>query len=608
MTRDRGDNRPARAWLKLRGKLFLGSALLASTILVIAAWVINDQVVAQAREQVRAEVKALLPVYEAVWDEHARGLATLGRTMADSPVVKTIFGDPRASRDRETIRELVAGFGPELSARVDLIVICDGAGKVLFAELDGGATLEVGELAAARDAALGQTQKQGCALLGGRPFQMVLTPVVLHSGSAGQNYTLAVLGTGAELNREIAREIRQRAGSDVVFRVGGRCSASSLAPEAEAGLCAALSERPPGRAAPEEPVEVRAGGAPSFAFARPLLGFDGARLGEVVLLRSLADANRLFRNISNLLLLLWTLSIGAAFLLSYFVARRITRPIEALAAGARELGRGNYDYRLPADARDEIGQLARAFDQMRRSLRETQSELLKRERLATIGQMASSIIHDLRNPLAAIETAAEMLGRDGLEPARRVALLRSQARASQRMSAMLKELLEFSRGSYSLKREPHSLAALVARVLEEQGPAAAAALVEVEARIEAGLPVQVDVGRLRRVLENLCANALQAMPGGGRLAVSAGTRGARARVEVRDTGPGVPAAIREHLFEPFISHGKPGGTGLGLAIARSIVEAHGGEIGLDAAAGGGAAFYFELPLDSLDSDSHGEVP
>ena len=109
------------------------------------------------------------------------------------------------------------------------------------------------------------------------------------------------------------------------------------------------------------------------------------------------------------------------------------------------------------------------------------------------------------------------------------------------------------------------------------------------------------------MLENLFDNALQAMPGGGRLAVSAGTRGARARVEVRDTGPGVPAAIREHLFEPFVNHGKPGGTGLGLAIARSIVEAHGGEIGLDAAADGGAAFYFELPLDHLDSDSHGEV-
>jgi signal transduction histidine kinase len=234
---------------------------------------------------------------------------------------------------------------------------------------------------------------------------------------------------------------------------------------------------------------------------------------------------------------------------------------------------------------------------MRQSLKHSQAELLKRERLATIGQMASSVIHDLRNPLATIETAAEMLARDRLPPDRRATLLASQTRASQRMNGMLNELLEFSQGNYLLRRERHSLPALIGRVVHELGAPAAGSGVRILAQAPEELLVSMDLERMRRVLENLCMNSIQAMPSGGVVSIRAAARGAWARVEVQDTGPGVPAQIRERLFEPFVSHGKPGGTGLGLAIAHSIVAAHGGAIGLDPTADRGAVFYIELPLD-----------
>jgi signal transduction histidine kinase len=455
----------------------------------------------------------------------------------------------------------------------------------------------VAELVAARAVAVSQKPRQGFAIFGGRLFQLSLTPILLQSGSDEYHNTLAVLGTGLELSRGVAQEIRKRIHSDIVFLTSDRIYASSLEPEAEADVAETVAALEVNRAEAARPVEVRVGGQFSLAFSRQLSGFEEQRVGQVVVLRSLADAGRLFRSISNLLLLLWTVSIAAAFGFSFLIARRITRPIEALMAGTREFGRGNYDYEVKAGAQGELGELASAFDQMRRSLKQTQAELLRRERLATIGQMAGSIVHDLRNPLATVSTAAEMLNRNALPPERRRTLLDSQLRAVQRMHAMLRELLDFTRGSYDLKLERQSLISLVERAVQGIGANGARPGITIETNIPADLSVRVDAEQLGRVFENLLTNAIEAMPDGGRVSLRAEKFGERVRIDVIDDGPGVPAEIRERLFEPFVSHGKLGGTGLGLAIAQSIVEAHGGSISLETNVERGADFYLTLPLD-----------
>jgi signal transduction histidine kinase len=310
----------------------------------------------------------------------------------------------------------------------------------------------------------------------------------------------------------------------------------------------------------------------------------------------LAEAGKFFRSISNLLLLLWTLCIAAAFVLSFLVARRMTQPMEVLMIGTREFGRGNYDYEIKADAHGELGELAGAFEQMRRSLKDTQAELLRRERLAAIGQTAGSIVHDLRNPLATISTAAEILSRDGLDPERCRSLLDSQLRAAQRMQTMLRELLDFARGSYDLKLECHCLVVLVERAIQGVSRYAEQMGVVIETEISTELSITADVERMRRVFENLLTNSIQAMPEGGRVSIKAASNPDHVRIDVIDNGPGVPSEIRDRLFEPFVSDGKSGGTGLGLAIARSIIEAHGGTINLEADVDEGVDFSIKLPL------------
>ncbi len=591
---------------KLRNQLFISSALLASALLGIVAWVINSQVIGQVRQQVQAEVETLLPLYDVVWEEHARRLATLGATMIDSPIVKEIFGSPAASHDRRTLHEMVVDVSGDNIKSGDLFLAADGAGQVFYIEQWGGVStepdqlLEIRHLDAARAAGESQRRSHGFTMIGNRLFQLALTPLTTHSGSAEFNNTMAVIGTGEEVNRAMAGEIKLRMHSEIVFLVAGKLHASSLATDKEQAAFQAIQAGDFSRSSSGRPVEVNLGGELYLVFAKQLTDFDGKQIGQVFVLRSLAEAGRLFRAISNRLLVLWTLAILAALGLSYLIAGRITHPLEKLVVSAKELGQGNYDVVVPSGAHGEVAQLASAFDQMRHSLRQTQAALLKNERLATIGQMASSIIHDLRNPLATISTAAEVMKNDGLSTVRRQTMIETQLRASTRMNSMLSELLDFSRGSYRLNPQRLSLAAVIQRSLQELGAQFSQLGVELQADVPEDIMLDADDEKLGRVLENLLINSFQAFQQAeqrsGTVQILATSEPTGVRIDLKDDGPGIPYSIRERLFEPFISSGKIGGTGLGLAIARGIVEAHGGKIRL-ADSEIGAHFVIQLPFE-----------
>jgi signal transduction histidine kinase len=582
--------------VKLRDKLFMSYALLSVAILLAAAWVIDRQVVEQARRQVREEMKSSLPLYDAVWEEQSGRLSALAMAMAGSPIAKTIFGDPRASRDAETIRQMLADFGPQLSRDVDLVVITDGGGDVVFVENRDSGHTRLRRLASAR--AVAETQKPGESfeLLDGRFFHLALSPVVSHSGSAEIDTTLVVLIAGSELDRGMAQILKQRARSEVLFFTDRSLYSSSLDPQTETIAAGTLLATAADTAGRSEPAEVSIAGEGSFAFARRLASLDGGFAGHVVVLHSFRRAGELFHAISRRLVFIGTIGIVLVLLISYYIARRITQPIESLAVGVREIGKGNYEHPIDTAPDGEIGQLASAFEQMRLSIRQGQAALLRSERLATIGQMASGIIHDLRSPLAAMSTAAEVFARTELPPGKRQVLAASQLQASRRMESMLKELLEFGRGRYALQFERRELAPLIGAIAHETVASDSVWGVTSEIRVPDRIFVRVDIERIRRLFGNLLVNSVQAMPDGGTIRIRAAVVGQRVRVHVADTGTGIPAQLRNRLFEPFASHGKPGGTGLGLAVAGSIAEAHGGSLSLTSDVGQPAEFCVELPL------------
>ena len=239
--------------------------------------------------------------------------------------------------------------------------------------------------------------------------------------------------------------------------------------------------------------------------------------------------------------------------------------------------------------------------------RETERQLHEREsRLAAIGQMTSSVVHDLRNPLTLVKGYADLAhalavrGGDAATIARELETVRSE---SDRLRRMIEEILDFARGGsprLALETVP------AGRFLDEALQPLAADLRErgietqLDLRLDSGLQITLDRDRIQRVLENLVINAREALAPWGRekrIAIRARTEGNFLAVRVADSGPGLPQEAVDHLFEPFATNGKKQGTGLGLVTVRNLVKAHGGDVRVETRAPeGGAAFTVVLPL------------
>jgi signal transduction histidine kinase len=286
------------------------------------------------------------------------------------------------------------------------------------------------------------------------------------------------------------------------------------------------------------------------------------------------------------------MSVG--FALTYLLARRIVEPVEQLDRAAAEVARQNYAIEVPVRGEDELGRLARTFNTMCASIRQAREDLIRQERISTIGRLSGSIVHDLRNPLAAIYGGAEMLVDVDLPPANVKRLASNIYRASRRMQELLQDLLNVSRGKGSapemcrLREVASAACEALATGAEQQGVMLA---LEIPAEIE----VPLERSRVERVFANLIGNALEAMAGGGEVRITAEMQDGAAVVHVEDTGPGIAHEIRAQLFQPFVSAGKRNGLGLGLALSRQTVLDHGGDMWVESAQGHGARFSFRLP-------------
>jgi signal transduction histidine kinase len=225
-------------------------------------------------------------------------------------------------------------------------------------------------------------------------------------------------------------------------------------------------------------------------------------------------------------------------------------------------------------------------------------EVVRKEKLSLIGEMASSLMHDLRSPVQVILSAIDLvrMTHSDAETADCCAKMEVQC---DRLVAMAGELLEFSRGETKLRLERTDTSALMRQFLafneEVFRPVGVTFSVEDEPA-----EIEVDSMRLQRVLQNLTSNAVQALNGkpGGRIDVRAWVRDSMLHLSVRDNGSGIPAAIKDRIFDPFVTHGKTGGTGLGLAIVSNVVAAHRGKISFETQAGQGTEFLIRLPQDS----------
>ena len=221
------------------------------------------------------------------------------------------------------------------------------------------------------------------------------------------------------------------------------------------------------------------------------------------------------------------------------------------------------------------------------------TELMRSERLSLVGTMANSIIHDLKNPIQAIQSCSELIAMRSSNPDI-VEFTDIMLKAVGQMTDMAQELLDFARGQTSLQKQPHAPKSVFAEfdsLLVRMLPANVHILREVHYSDE----ISVDFGRFVRVLLNIAKNAIEAMPSGGVLRISLRQTGANAIFSIADTGTGIPADLMAKIFEPFVTYGKSKGTGLGMAIAKSVIESHDGNIAIRSKIGIGTTVEISVP-------------
>ena len=292
--------------------------------------------------------------------------------------------------------------------------------------------------------------------------------------------------------------------------------------------------------------------------------------------------------------------------LAYLLAGSMTAALARIRAGAERIAEGDLRTRIAVDSRDELGELADDLNAMATRLaavaqQERRMEQSRRELIAAVS-------HDLRTPLAAIRATIEAIV-DGVvtdeETIRRY--LRTMHDGTKELSRLIDDLFDLSRieaGALTLAPAPTAVADLVSDTLERMRPQAAARGVTLDGFAEANLPlVPLDARHIGRVLTNLVDNALRHTPAMGRVEVAVQVEGAGVRVDVVDTGEGIPPGDLPNLFERFYRGEKSrsrehGGAGLGLAISKGLVEAHGGTIWAENIHPHGARFSFTLPVDS----------
>lgn len=297
---------------------------------------------------------------------------------------------------------------------------------------------------------------------------------------------------------------------------------------------------------------------------------------------------------------LFAIALGV---LASILAVRLLRPIRTLTEAAVRVGRGDYSEEVPTDAKDDVGVLAREFNRMSASLRareielrEKQEALLRSDKLATVGRMATQIAHEIRNPLSAIglntELLAEEIAGSGSEEALR--LCEAIAKEVDRLEDVTEQYLRFARPMQThLARD--DVGALVRDLAHFVGPELEAFGIELRLEIPDSLMADIDEPQLRQALLNLIRNAREAMPSGGTLTLGARpVEGGGVEITIADTGEGMSEDAVGRIFEPFFTT-KKSGTGLGLSLTQQIVQQHGGRLECESEPGRGTTFRVLLP-------------
>ncbi len=329
----------------------------------------------------------------------------------------------------------------------------------------------------------------------------------------------------------------------------------------------------------------------------PVRDHSGEIVGILYVGARLSTFEALQHTFRSRMIVIALICTALAAILSVPISNAIVRPIVSLAKATSRLAQGDMNIRVEVRGSGELAVLSEAFNRMVTTLQETQQELLRKEKLASMGQLAAGIAHEINNPLGTIQLFADAMYKEASEEDPHRKDLTMIIREARRCKKIVADLLNFAR-QQEISAQEIDLHAIMDRVLESMKMLPDLETIKVARNYDASLPkIQADENQMHQLLSNLIKNAIDAMPDGGVLTLS--TRALDhdwVEFTVEDTGVGIPKENLGHLFEPFFTTKGPGkGTGLGLAISYGIVKIHRGQIRVQSEEGKGTAFVITLP-------------
>jgi len=438
------------------------------------------------------------------------------------------------------------------------------------------------------------------------PDETALALVAVRALPAGAR-ALHVAG-GRRLDRKFLQSLVLPPGMRVLLY-------ENLQPEVSGRHLIAAEDDPP-EAAPLEPLIARViqdrreardaiewPDGPETVDALPLAGPDGPVLGVLLVGSSGRELAALVRRIRWSGVGFGAVAIAFGFLLSFLVSARVTRPVEQLAGAARAVADGDWDVQVDnVRTTGEIKVLADAFDTMTRQLVDHRDRLVQAERVAAWRELARRLAHELKNPLFPLRITIDNLRRARtLSPAEFDEVFEESLTTLQtgvgNLNTVIGRFSDFAKmpapefAQVSINELVEQSVALFRAQLAAPGHPPVTVKLELDPAVGT---IRADGEQVRRVVQNLLLNAIDAMPEGGELRIATARVNGVVRIDVADTGQGLGEEERSRLFTPYYTT-KQHGTGLGLAIVQSVVTDHRGKIWVDSEPGRGATFHIELP-------------
>ncbi len=568
--------------LRLRTQLLIATVLLIGALTSASLLIVRYTVRAQVDEQVRDGISRSIQAFKSVQRQREPQLSRSAALLAELPTLKALM-----TTDAPTIQDGATPFF-RLSLS-DLMVLSDSNGKVMALHVSRpGWSKTAAEQHLRED--INKASSANWWYDQGRLFWVFLRPIT--AGSGVDERQLGLIAVGYQVDDSFAEQLARVAGGQIALSSSSDVIATTLAPADENGFKGWISTKQ-SQDAGSQTVRLASG---EYEVASVLLQESLPTPVRCYVLLPLAQTNQFLQHLNRTIFFLGVAAILFSAILFTVISRAITRPLDNLVAGVRALASGDYAYSITPRGSSEIAELGHAFSSMRTRLLESQMHRIEAERIAALGRTASSISHDLRHYLSAVVANAEFLYEAKTNDADREEIYQEIKIASDQMTDLIDSLRELAREQGTITPVVASLETTVRRAVDAVISRPEFRNREIIVNTQGETEGSFDPRKMERVFFNLALNACEATATRmGRIVFDIESNGNYFDVRVTDNGLGIPPSIRDSLFDPFVSSGKPNGTGLGLAIVSKIVHDHGGQVSVERTTDTGTVILVRLP-------------